>query len=161
VGAGAQVLHLTGAGKADAVREVLAGAPAHVAEHYRVVEYLDRIDRAYAACDLVVARSGAGTVSELAALGIPAVYVPLPIGNGEQRLNAADVVEGGGGVLVADDDFTPAWVRAHLVPLVGDPARLAAMGHAAAEHGVRDGAARLADLVLRAAGRVPDGSGER
>lgn len=161
VGAGAQVLHLTGTGKADAVREVLAGAPTDVAEHYRVVEYLDRIDRAYAACDVVVARSGAGTVSELAALGIPAVYVPLPIGNGEQRLNAADVVEGGGGVLVADDDFTPEWVHAHLVPLVGDPARLAAMGRAAAEHGVRDGAARLADLVLRAAGRVPDGSGER
>ncbi len=158
VAAGAQVLHLTGAGKADAVREALATEAADVSAHYHVAEYLERIDQAYAACDLVVARSGAGTVSELAALGIPAVYVPLPIGNGEQRLNAADVVDGGGGILVADDDFTPDWVLTHLVPLVTDPERLVAMGRSAADHGVRDGAARLADLVLVAAGRAAPGA---
>ena len=147
VSAGAQILHLTGAGKAEAVREELSGASEAVAARYHVREYLERIDHAYAACDVVVARSGAGTVSELAALGIPAVYVPLPVGNGEQRLNAADVVSGGGGVLVEDADFTPAWVTGNLVPLVADRDRLEDMGRAAAAHGVRDGAARLADLV--------------
>ena len=78
---------------------------------------------ALAVADVVVGRSGAGTVCELAALGIPAVYVPLPIGNGEQRLNAAAVVAAGGGLLVDDDDLDPAWIRAHLpVLLVGDAA---------------------------------------
>jgi UDP-N-acetylglucosamine--N-acetylmuramyl-(pentapeptide) pyrophosphoryl-undecaprenol N-acetylglucosamine transferase len=153
VGAGAQVLHLTGNGKADAVLADIAAAGPAVATDYHVREYLERIDQAYAACDVVVARSGAGTVCELAALGLPAVYVPLPIGNGEQRLNAADVVDGGGGILVTDADFTPEWVGTYLVPLVADRDRIATMARAASAHGVRDGAARLADLVERAAGR--------
>lgn len=149
LGAGAQVLHLTGRGKADAVRDTLAALrlPARTAERYHVREYLDEMQLALAAADLVVCRSGAGTVSELAALGLPAVYVPLPVGNGEQRLNAAAVVAARGGLLVADADLTPAWVRAHVVPLLGDPDRLAAMGRAAATVGVTDGAARVADLV--------------
>lgn len=139
VGAGAQVLHLTGAGK-DA--EVRTGAPA---EHYHVIEYLDRMHLAYAAADLVVCRAGAGTVSELTALGLPAVYVPLPIGNGEQRRNAAPVVEAGGGLLVEDRDLTPRWVQQHVAPLDDDA--LATMATAAASVGITDGAARLADLV--------------
>ena len=91
---------------------------------------------ALAVADVVVGRSGAGTVCEQAALGIPAVYVPLPIGNGEQRLNAAAVVAAGGGLLVDDADLDPAWVRAHLpVLLVGDAAAETRerMGRAAAE----------------------------
>ncbi len=56
------------------------------------------------AADLVVGRAGANTVCELTAVGLPAVYVPLPIGNGEQRLNAADLVAAGGGLLVEDRD---------------------------------------------------------
>lgn len=159
VAAGAQVLHLTGQGKSEAVLAALGERDGLLAERYHVREYLERIDQAYAACDLVVARSGAGTVCELAALGIPAVYVPLPIGNGEQRLNAAGVVGAGGGVLVPDEEFTAAWVLEHVVPLVTDAPRLAAMGRAAAESGVRDAAERLADLVERAVATpaAPDG----
>ncbi|WP_308200268.1 UDP-N-acetylmuramate--L-alanine ligase [Cellulomonas wangsupingiae] len=145
---GAQVLHLTGRGKADDVRAAVAGVPG--ADRYHVVEYLTAMDRALAVADVVVGRSGAGTVCELAALGIPAVYVPLPIGNGEQRLNAAGVVAAGGGVLVEDRDLTPEWVRAHVPVLLGtgDAAEVRArMGEAAARVGVRDGAARVARLV--------------
>ncbi|MBO9568382.1 MAG: UDP-N-acetylmuramate--L-alanine ligase [Cellulomonas iranensis] len=145
---GAQVLHLTGRGKADEVRAALEGVPG--AERYHVVEYLTAMDRALAVADVVVGRAGAGTVCELAALGIPAVYVPLPFGNGEQRLNAAGVVAAGGGVLVDDADLTPAWVRAHVPVLLGsgDAAQTRArMGAAAAAVGVRDAAARVADLV--------------
>ena len=149
--AGAQVLHLTGTGKADAVRTAVAAATRDampgVAERYQVREYLAQMHQALAVADLVVARSGAGTVSELAALGLPAVYVPLPIGNGEQRLNAGPVVRAGGGVLVADADLTPQWLRSHVIPLLADPERLAAMGAAARTVGVNDGAARVADLV--------------
>ncbi len=147
---GAQVLHLTGAGKSAAVREALAGVPG--AERYQVREYLDTMQDALAVADLVLCRAGAGTVSELAALGIPAVYVPLPVGNGEQRLNAAPVVAAGGGVLVADADLGPDWVRAVLVPLLADTAGLAGMAADAARVGVVDGAARVVDLVLAARG---------
>src|SRR5690606_12814538 len=119
---------------------------------YRVLAYLEDMQNGLACADLVVGRAGAGTVCELAALGIPAVYVPLPIGNGEQRLNAAGVVSAGGGVLVADADLTSAWVREHVVPLLTDPERRRVMGGRAAAVGVRDGAARLADLVERATG---------
>ena len=69
--------------------------------------YLERIDLAFACADLIICRSGAGTVSELTALGLPAIYVPLPIGNGEQRFNAQPVVDAGRGLMVADGDFTP------------------------------------------------------
>ena len=82
--------------------------PSETGARYVVVPYADRMELAYAAADLVVARSGANTVCELTAVGLPAVYVPLPVGNGEQRLNAADVVAAGGGLLVDDADFTPA-----------------------------------------------------
>ena len=70
------------------------------------------MDLAYAAADLVVCRAGANTVTELAAVGLPAVFVPLPIGNGEQALNARPVVDAGGGLLVDDADCTPRWVAA-------------------------------------------------
>ncbi|WP_448060129.1 UDP-N-acetylmuramate--L-alanine ligase [Cellulomonas hominis] len=148
VGAGAQVLHLTGAGKAEAVRAAVRGVPG--AELYHVREYLSQMQQALAVADVVLARSGAGTVSEVTALGLPAVYVPLPVGNGEQRLNAAPVVSAGGGLLVTDGDLTAAWLRAHLLPLlVGDAAAAvrARMGAAAAVVGIRDAAARVADLV--------------
>lgn len=147
--AGAQVLHLTGAGKADAVRDLVrdgvqgAGLPGR----YQVREYLGRMQLALAVADLVLCRSGAGTVSELAALGLPAVYVPLPVGNGEQRLNARPVVEAGGGVLVPDVELDAAWVRERLVPMLTDASALEQMGAAAAAVGRTDSAARVADLV--------------
>ena len=74
--AGLQVLHVTGAGKEFEPGRPDVGAP------YVVVPYADRMELAYAAADLVVCRSGANTVCELTAVGLPAVYVPLPIGNG-------------------------------------------------------------------------------
>ncbi|SED87916.1 undecaprenyldiphospho-muramoylpentapeptide beta-N-acetylglucosaminyltransferase [Ruania alba] len=151
VAAGAQVLHVSGNGKVGQVRQARSAMPDHVRAHYHVREYLTEMHEALACADLMIGRSGAGTVSELAALGIPAVYVPLPVGNGEQRRNAAGVVHAGGGLLVADDALTTPWLREHVVALLVDRERLQAMGTAAAEVGVRDAAARLADLVLAAA----------
>jgi UDP-N-acetylglucosamine--N-acetylmuramyl-(pentapeptide) pyrophosphoryl-undecaprenol N-acetylglucosamine transferase len=146
--AGVQVLHTAGRGKQV---PFTPGTPDDLSG-YVVTEYLDRMDLAYAAADLVVCRSGAGNVCEVAALGLPAAYVPLPIGNGEQRLNAEPVVAAGGGLLVDNSDCTPAWVRSVLLPLLGDQSRLDAMGAAAAAFGIRDGDERLASLVERAAG---------
>src|SRR3712207_9466811 len=86
-----------------------------------VVDYLDRMDLAYAAADLALCRSGAVTVAELSAVGLPAAFVPLPIGNGEQRRNALPVVEAGGGLLVEDAQLDADWIAGNLVPLLTDP----------------------------------------
>ncbi|MDR1295250.1 MAG: UDP-N-acetylglucosamine--N-acetylmuramyl-(pentapeptide) pyrophosphoryl-undecaprenol N-acetylglucosamine transferase [Bifidobacteriaceae bacterium] len=139
--AGVQVLHLTGAGKAGEAR----GAIVH--PDYHVREYLDQMDLAYAVADLVIARAGAGSVSEIAAVGVASVLVPLPIGNGEQGLNARDLVEAGGAIAVADGDFTPQWAADRLPPLFCAPDTLATMSARASAVGIRDGAARLADLI--------------
>jgi len=77
--AGVQVLHVTGAARFDEVHAQLASAA--LATHH-LQAYVDGMDGAYAAADLVLCRAGANTVAELAAVGLPAVYVPLPIGNG-------------------------------------------------------------------------------
>ncbi len=143
--AGVQVLHAVGESAAGVV-PVGDGAVAYV-----TLPYIDRMDLAYAAADLAITRAGAMTCAELAAVGLPAVYVPLPIGNGEQRLNAAPVVAAGGGLLIEDADFTPGALREQVLPLLRDPARLERMGRAASAHGVRDGAERLADMVRAAA----------
>jgi UDP-N-acetylglucosamine--N-acetylmuramyl-(pentapeptide) pyrophosphoryl-undecaprenol N-acetylglucosamine transferase len=117
-----------------------------------VLPYVDRMDLAYAAADVVVCRSGANTVTEVAAVGLPAVFVPLPIGNGEQALNARPVVGAGGGLMVDDATLTSAWVAATIPGLATDPARLEKMSRAAAGLIHRDADERLARMVLRAAG---------
>ena len=141
---GVQVLHSVGAGNIEAVTDAAPG--------YHPVAYLDRMDLAYAAADLVVSRSGAMTCAELAAVGLPAIYVPFRIGNGEQRLNALPVVNAGGGLLVADEDLDGDALLADVSALIADPERLARMGQRAAAHGIRDADQRLADMVLLAAG---------
>jgi UDP-N-acetylglucosamine--N-acetylmuramyl-(pentapeptide) pyrophosphoryl-undecaprenol N-acetylglucosamine transferase len=141
IGAGWQILHITGE-KSELTSTTLAG--------YHLLKYCDRMDLALAAADFVVSRAGSATVSELTALGLPAVLVPYPVGNGEQRFNAADVVAAGGAQLNADEQFTPAWVRSKLVPILLDRAHIADMAARAASVGVRDGADRMVDLVLEA-----------
>ncbi|TDP99724.1 MULTISPECIES: UDP-N-acetylglucosamine--N-acetylmuramyl-(pentapeptide) pyrophosphoryl-undecaprenol N-acetylglucosamine transferase [unclassified Leifsonia] len=139
--AGWQVLHIQG-GRGELTDPGI--------DHYRLLDYCDRMDLAFALTDVAVARAGAATVCEFAALGIPAVYVPFPIGNGEQRFNAAGVVEAGGGVLVDDAAFTPDWVDGELLPLLSDRARVAEMARRAASVGVRDGSDRMVALIRSA-----------
>ncbi|MCW2573996.1 MAG: murG [Modestobacter sp.] len=142
--AGVQVLHARGPKNTDvAVPARPAGAAPYV-----VVDYLERMDLAYAAADLALCRSGAGTVAELSAVGLPAAFVPLPIGNGEQRLNALPVVEAGGGLLVEDAELSSSWIAARLLPLLTDPAALSALAAHAAAAGTPDADEKLADLVL-------------
>jgi UDP-N-acetylglucosamine--N-acetylmuramyl-(pentapeptide) pyrophosphoryl-undecaprenol N-acetylglucosamine transferase len=135
--------------------------PAEADPPYVAVPYLTRMDLAYAAADLAICRSGAMTVAEVSAVGLPAVYVPLPIGNGEQRLNALPVVNAGGGLLVADHDITPDYVADTVTGLLTDGPRLAAMTAAAALVGHRDAAQRVAQVALDVArnARSPRGRG--
>jgi UDP-N-acetylglucosamine--N-acetylmuramyl-(pentapeptide) pyrophosphoryl-undecaprenol N-acetylglucosamine transferase len=144
--AGVQTIHITGRGKSvtDPDGNTLS------ADGYRQLEYVDGMETVYAAADLLLARSGAATVSEVAAVGVPAVFVPLPIGNGEQALNARGLVNAGGALLVADRDFTPEWVRTSLIPLLTDRSRLDTMAANAENLGIRNADQLMADLVLEA-----------
>lgn len=142
VEAGWQVLHLSGG-----LRE---GVEDPRIDGYHLVSYTDRMDLALAAADLAISRAGSATVSELAAVGLPAVFVPYPVGNGEQELNAADAVRAGGAVLIADVDFTPDWVTNSLLPLLADRERVADIGARICTVGHRDGADRMVDLVVEA-----------
>lgn len=143
IAAGAQVLHVWGG-----LTELQdPGVPG-----YHVIPYCDRMDLAFAACDLAVSRAGSTTVSELAGLGVPAILVPYSFGNGEQRFNAAGVVQAGGAIMVEDNDLGPGWVRTSLIPLLTSPERLSEMSTRAASAGALDGTERLYDLVRAASG---------
>ncbi|MGQ4617174.1 undecaprenyldiphospho-muramoylpentapeptide beta-N-acetylglucosaminyltransferase [Nocardia sp. R7R-8] len=120
---------------------------------YVAVPYLSRMDLAYAAADAVVCRSGAMTVAEVSAVGLPAFYVPLPHGNGEQELNARPVVRQGGGRIVPDSELTPKYLIDEVIPLLMDSARLIEMGRAAAGAGHRDAADEVARIALEVARR--------
>jgi UDP-N-acetylglucosamine--N-acetylmuramyl-(pentapeptide) pyrophosphoryl-undecaprenol N-acetylglucosamine transferase len=142
LGAGWQVLHLSG-GLREGVED--PGLPG-----YQLLAYSDHMELAFAAADLAISRAGSATVSELSAVGLPAVFVPYPVGNGEQAFNAVDAVRAGGAVLVDDAAFTPEWVRTELLPLLADRARVAELAARIGTVGHRDGADRMVDLVLEA-----------
>lgn len=139
---GVQVLHVTGRGK-----QIDAAG-----RYYRQVEYVDAMEDAYAAADFAVTRSGAGTVCELAAVGLPALFVPLPVGNGEQALNGKDVVAAGGARMIDDSALTPDEFVAVVRECLVDAQTRSAMAVAAARFGVTDAAERLADMI---AGLIP------
>jgi UDP-N-acetylglucosamine--N-acetylmuramyl-(pentapeptide) pyrophosphoryl-undecaprenol N-acetylglucosamine transferase len=139
--AGWQVLHITGTDRGSADPNVGG---------YHSLPYCDRMDLAFAAADLVLCRAGAATVTELAALGLPSVVVPYASGNGEQQLNARELVGAGGAVMVPDAELTPQWVATNLVALLGRRSEVASMALAAATVARRGGSAALLQLVREA-----------
>jgi len=141
-GAGVQVLHVTGP------RNENEAQPPGGAVPYVTVPYVDRMDLAYAAADFALCRAGAMTCAELTAVGLPAAYVPLPIGNGEQRLNALPIVQRGGGLLVEDEELTPEWIKGALLPVLTNIDQVAAMSEAAAALGRKDADRWLAKAVI-------------
>lgn len=140
--AGIQVLHVIGARNED------VEIPDDLLMPYVTRRFIDEMELGYAAADLVLSRSGAMTCAELAAVGLPAIYVPYPHSNQEQRRNALPVVSAGGGLLVDDEQLTPAWIEHNVLPLLGDEPRLAMMGANAAGYGRRDGDEALRDFVM-------------
>ena len=148
--AGIAVLHGHGAGNQVPVP---AGA-ASAGGRYVGLPYLERMDLAYAAADAVLCRCGAITVAEVSSVGLPAVYVPLPHGNGEQALNAGPVVRAGGGSLVSDAELTGQRVCDELAGLLTDPVRLAEMSAAARRSGHAGADEALANLVFDVVGEV-------
>lgn len=143
--AGVQVIHH--AGRVEEVDVTPRdGDPA-----YLVLPYIERMDLAYAAADLVVCRAGANTVTEVACSGLPAVFCPLPIGNGEQARNARPVVDAGGALMVDDDAMSSEWISRTVPELISDPDRLATMSRAAVDLLPHDADRRLAEMIEAAA----------
>lgn len=136
--AGIQVLHIVG-GNSDL-------EPIETKEYVRL-SYCDRMDLAILASDFAVSRAGSSTVSEFAAAGLPALYVPYPVGNGEQRFNVTDLLAAGGGMVVDDREFTPEFVARDLVAAVSNSKRLKEMSIAAKSAGISNGTERLMALV--------------
>jgi UDP-N-acetylglucosamine--N-acetylmuramyl-(pentapeptide) pyrophosphoryl-undecaprenol N-acetylglucosamine transferase len=136
--AGVQVLHITGPRRVVKVRD---GDPAD--PPYVVMAYIDDMRYAYAAASFALCRSGAMTCAELAAAGLPAAYVPLPLRGGEQRQNAEPAVRAGAALLVEDAHLSPAWIETTLIPVITDPGRIAAMSARASA-----ASAPCADIIL-------------
>jgi UDP-N-acetylglucosamine--N-acetylmuramyl-(pentapeptide) pyrophosphoryl-undecaprenol N-acetylglucosamine transferase len=140
--AGVQVLHVIGPRNGAEAPVTATGVP------YVATTYIDRMDLAYAAADFALCRAGAMTCAELTAVGLPAAYVPLPIGNGEQRLNAVPIVQRGGGMLVNDADLSPEWIRDTLLPVLINIDQVADLSEAAASLGHANAAAWLAEAIV-------------
>jgi len=139
--AGWQILHIWGQ---------LTKVSAEPEGDYHVLTYCDRMDFALASADIVLSRAGAATVSEICAVGLPSVLVPYPVGNGEQRLNASDVVQAGGAILVDDKDLTPLWITSECISLLHDSERLKHMATQARSVGVLNGTEKLLELIHEA-----------
>lgn len=136
--AGIQVLHIVG-GHSDL-------APLKEKGYVRIA-YCDRMDLAILAANFAVSRAGASTVSEFSALGLPALYIPYAVGNGEQAKNIAEVVAAGGAITVADRDFSREFVANQVVAIVSNSKNLDAMAVAAKKCGNLDGTSQLLKLI--------------
>jgi UDP-N-acetylglucosamine--N-acetylmuramyl-(pentapeptide) pyrophosphoryl-undecaprenol N-acetylglucosamine transferase len=149
---GLTIVHQAGRGRAEAVRAAYA---ARGVERVEVLEFSDDLARLLASADLVVARSGAGTLAELCAVGRAALLVPYPHARDDHQLRNAEALAGAGAAAwLAQSEATPARIAGELGAILGSPARLATMAAAAAARGEPGAAGRVArDLLGLAAQR--------
>lgn len=146
---GIQVVHVWGQKNfSDDLREVTDSA---TGARYLPLAYVDGMEQAYAAADLMLGRSGAGTVVETAVVGLPGIFVPLPHGNGEQARNADSLVQARAAVLVEDAHLSADRLTREVTQLMDDPARLESMAQAGRQLMPADAATTLARLVVEAA----------
>lgn len=143
----AQILLLAGPAHAETMREALASASVPV----RVVDFLERMELAYAIADLVVARAGATTVAEVAVCGVASMLIPYPYATGRhQEANARALQRAGGAEVLLDDELDGAVLAERIETMLGDDARLRAMGERARSWSRPDAAAALGRVVVAA-----------
>ena len=127
----------------------------HVAEAYRALDiaadirpFFDDMAERLAAAHLVVCRSGASSVADIAAIGRPAIFVPFAAAlRDEQTANARALSEAGAAITLPERALTPETLAGHIAGILGEPARARAMAEAARAKGRPDAAEALADLV--------------
>jgi UDP-N-acetylglucosamine--N-acetylmuramyl-(pentapeptide) pyrophosphoryl-undecaprenol N-acetylglucosamine transferase len=144
-----QLVVVSGSAHLELVRDAI---PSGIDLVVRVFSFLDRIDLAYAVADLVVCRAGASSVAEVAVCGLPSLLVPYPYATGHhQDANARALVRAGAAAVVADESLTGPLLASRIRELLGDEARLAAMGEHAAAWSRPDAAEALARVIAEAA----------
>ncbi len=150
-----QVLHVTGR-RFDAPD--IPSAPGRL--DYRAVPYLESdYGHALAAADVVVSRSGASTVAEITARGLAAILIPwAEASTGEQSQNAASLERAGAAIVIPDLELTPERLAASLAAILREPERLGQMAAASRSAGRARAAERVAELVLKLAGRRAKGT---
>jgi UDP-N-acetylglucosamine--N-acetylmuramyl-(pentapeptide) pyrophosphoryl-undecaprenol N-acetylglucosamine transferase len=137
-------------------QEYVAGFYARLGVKAEVAPFFSDLPARIAAAHLIVSRSGASTVAELAAIGRPSILVPLPGALDQDQLANANVLATAGGAIVLKQNaFTSERLAGEIISLAADPAKLPAMAAGARSAGVLDAADRLADLVLRVANVIP------
>jgi len=149
-----RVVHQCGRQDGEHFASVRAGLPENLQRRYFAVPFVgDEIADTFALCDLIVGRSGAGTVTEAAAVGRPALFIPLvPTGGDEQTRNARRSANAGAAVLVPSSELTGPRLLIEIRKLLADPAHLAAMGRAALTLATPNAASELASALLALAG---------
>lgn len=148
-----QVLHQAGSSKQSGTEARYLQLSIETGADVRVVEFIDDMAAAYQWADLVVCRSGASTVAEIAVAGLPAVLIPYPHHKDQQQLkNARWLADAGAAIILEQQDLTPARLGDLLVELNEDREKLAAMSAAAARVAVFDADTRIAGYCLEAAG---------
>ena len=149
-----RVVHQCGRSESEQFTAVKNRLPPNLAGRYFVIPFVgDEIADIFALCDLIVGRSGAGTVTEAAAVGKPALFIPLvPTGGDEQTRNAKRSADAGAAVVLPSGDLTGPRLLSEITALLADPARLTAMGQAALTLAAPNAAFDLADALLALAG---------
>ncbi|MFC9234322.1 glycosyltransferase [Streptomyces decoyicus] len=148
----ANVVHQCGPANVEALRGHTTALAAELAGRYFLTPFVGpELPDVLALADVVVSRSGAGTLAELTALGKPAVFVPLASSAGNEQAHNARHLEKAGAAVALVGDVTAERLQDALGPLLTDPSRRAAMAERAREHGRPDAADRLVDVLLSAA----------
>jgi UDP-N-acetylglucosamine--N-acetylmuramyl-(pentapeptide) pyrophosphoryl-undecaprenol N-acetylglucosamine transferase len=150
---GLTILHQAGARHAESTLAAYqtSGAPG---DRWQVEAFLDDMPRRFAVADLVLARSGASTVAELAAAGKPAVLVPFALAaDDHQRSNAEVMARADAARVLLEQDLTPEQLQGTLVDLLEDPAKLRAMAENARSLAHPDAAQRIAEMAMALARR--------
>jgi UDP-N-acetylglucosamine--N-acetylmuramyl-(pentapeptide) pyrophosphoryl-undecaprenol N-acetylglucosamine transferase len=148
----ANVIHQCGPANVEGLRQHAAALPVGLSGRYYLAGFVGpELPDVLALADVVVSRSGAGTLAELTALGKPAVFVPLASSAGNEQAHNARHLEDAGAAVALLGEVTVGSLRDAVGPLLTDPARREAMAERARAHGRPDAANRLVDVILSAA----------
>ena len=149
----AQVIHITGEADADWLRKRQEGLPTDYARRYRCHVYLhEEMADALGAADLAVARAGAATMGEFAAVGLPSILVPYPHAGRHQEANADFMVACGAARKLSDDELAHAALPVSVAQLLGDEATLRCMSESAKRLARPDAARAIAQQLARLSG---------
>jgi len=146
---GIHIIHQTGERDYNDARAAYSG----LAEAAEVFKFIEDMPMAFARADLVVCRSGASTVAEIAASGKPAIFVPFPrAADDHQRLNAEALADAGAAVVVEESKLEGVWLAETIAALLGDASRLARMSEASRELAHPNAARDIAAMAGRVGG---------